>query len=195
MAVVDVSGSMTGLPMDVAVSVGLYLAERNKGLYHNHFLTFSMEPQLVEITGSTFCERVRNIQTAEWGYNTDIFKVFQLVLQTAIDNQLPQEQMIKKLFIISDMEFDQADASADTALFNQIRELYRQHGYDLPHLVFWNVDARNTQFPMTKNDAGVQLVSGCSPTLFTHLMKGEHVSAFDLMLEVLNSPRYEAVHL
>lgn len=193
-AVIDVSGSMYGTPIEVAISLGLYMAERNKGLFHNHFFTFSKSPKLQEVKGTTFCEKVRNIADADWGYNTDIEAVFDLLLQTAVKNNLPQDEMVSKLYIISDMEFDRADSlfgSRQDTMFNIIREEYRQKGYRMPELVFWNVDARNSQFPVTVNDYGVQLVSGCSPTLFQQIMEGKN--AYDLMIDILNSERYQHI--
>jgi hypothetical protein len=191
-AVVDVSGSMYGTPIEVAISLGLYMAERNKGKFHNHFITFSECPQLQEIKGITFCEKVRNMADADWGMSTNIEAVFDLILNTAIKYNIPKEEMIDKIYIISDMEFNACVRGGnDKTLFENIRERYHQHGYELPRLVFWNVDARNQQFPMTMNDVGVQLVSGFSPTLFEQVMTGKE--AYELMLEILDSPRYEAI--
>jgi Domain of unknown function (DUF2828) len=191
-AVVDTSGSMYGTPLEVAISLGLYMAERNKGKFHNHFITFSERPQLQEIKGVTFCEKVRNMAKADWGMSTNIESVFNLILNTAIKHNLPQEEMIKKIYIISDMEFNYCvDGGNDKTLFENIREKYNRYGYELPKLVFWNVDARNKQFPVTMNDTGVQLVSGFSPTLFEQVMSGKE--AYDLMLDTLNSPRYDAI--
>lgn len=195
LAVVDVSGSMIGTPMDVAVSLGLYTAERNKGLFHNHFITFSRNPQLVEVKGSTFCEKIRNIKQADWNMNTNISRVFRLILNTAKENQLPQEEMPKRLYIISDMEFDAATRNSNTSktVFETLRQEYVDAGYEMPQLVFWNVDARNEQFPMKMDDRGVMFVSGCSPSIFTNLLKGEFMSPFDLMLDVIGSERYSSI--
>lgn len=192
-AVVDVSGSMMGLPMEVAISVGMYLAERNEGAFQNHFITFSNRPEIVEIVGDTLHEKVRNMERANWDMNTNIKAVFDLILDTAIRSKISQNEMVKKLYIISDMEFDEADSRADEYLFEVIRDSYRENGYEMPQLVFWNVNARNSNAPMTMNHYGVQFVSGCSPSIFQNLMKGEFMSAYDLMLDVLNDERYDAV--
>jgi hypothetical protein len=191
-AVVDTSGSMYGTPIEVAISLGLYMAERNKGKFHNHFITFSDYPVLQEIKGTTFCEKVRNIARADWGMSTNIEAVFDLILNTAVKHNIPKEEMIDKIYIISDMEFNACVRGGNNkTLFENIRERYHRHGYELPKLVFWNVDARNQQFPVTMNEVGVQLVSGFSPTLFEQIMTGKE--AYDLMLEILDSPRYEAI--
>lgn len=214
-AVVDVSGSMSGLPLDVAVSVGLYLAERNTTpAYHNKFITFSSQPELVNVVGHDLVEKLENMERSHWEMNTDIEAVFRLILNTARQNGLSQDEIPSKLYIISDMEFDAATtgtgggwygnptygntkvvATPTKTLFQSIAAEYSQAGYTMPNLVFWNVDARNTQFPMSMDERGFQMVSGCSPSIFEHTMKGGFVSAYDLMLEVLNSDRYQVVNV
>jgi hypothetical protein len=191
-AVVDVSGSMNGTPMHVAISLGLYMAEKNKGAYHNHFITFSENPSLEEIIGDNFVEKARNIKKADWGYSTNIEAVFDLILNTAIKNKVPKSEMVDKLYIVSDMEFNYATSGGDNkTLMQSIRDKYEEYGYNLPKLTFWNVDARNDQFPVTASDAGVQLVSGFSPSLFEQTMSGKE--AYDLMIDTLNQPRYESI--
>jgi hypothetical protein len=190
--VADTSGSMWGTPMDVAVSLAIYFAERNKGEFANHFITFSARPQLQEIKGDTISEKVRNLRNAEWGMNTNIEAVFDLILDTAVEHGLSQDEMIDKIYIISDMQFDQCvNGGRNKRLFEEIRERYESHGYKLPQLVFWNVDARQNNFPMSMTETGVQLVSGFSPMLFEHLVSG--ISAYELMLKILNSERYSAI--
>lgn len=192
-AVVDVSGSMSGLPMEVAISIGLYLGERNKGGFHNHFITFSQKPELVQITGKTVSEKIMNMQRAKWGYNTNIEQVFCVILNTAIKNNVPKEQMVDKLYIISDMQFDVADRSADDFLFEYLKSKYAAAGYELPKLVFWNVSAKTEAYPATIHNGDVQLVSGCSPSLFKNLMKDEFLSPTELMNEILMSERYAPI--
>lgn len=189
-AIVDVSGSMHGLPMDVATSLGMYIAERNWGPYHNHFITFSERPELVELQGSTFCEKIRNMRRANWDMNTNLRAVFDLILKTAIQNSLPAKDMIKKLYIISDMEFDAADASNKKTLYRKMKAKFEEKGYVLPTVVFWNVNARNDQFPITTDDAGTVVVSGCSPSILKNLLKKESFNPYELMLDVLNDERY-----
>ncbi|MEC0031190.1 DUF2828 family protein [Bacillus cereus] len=192
LAMVDVSGSMYGTPITVSIALGLYLAERNKGNFHNHFMTFSERPQMQKVVGNTIADKVANMRRADWGYSTDIEKAFNLLLSTAIKYNVPQEEMIDKLYIITDMEFNQC-SSRNATIFNHMKEKYEEHGYKLPKLVFWNVDARNTQFPIKMNDEGVQLVSGFSPSIFKSLMNDKFVSPYDLMLEVINAERYQAI--
>jgi hypothetical protein len=196
--VVDTSGSMQsngGLPIQTALSLGIYTAERNRGPYHNHFITFSNRPDLVELQGSNIVEKVINMSQANWDMNTNVEAVFDLILNTAIKNRLSQDDMIGRIYIISDMEFDGSTRGRgnDEALFETITRRYAEAGYKMPQLVFWNVNARNAQFPMTKSSTGVQLVSGHSPIIFKNLLRGKFMSAYELMLDVLNDERYNEI--
>ncbi|WP_336784145.1 DUF2828 family protein [Paenibacillus illinoisensis] len=194
LVVVDTSGSMYGLPIEIAVSLGIYAAERNKGKFHNHFMTFSNRPELVELQGTGIVERVRNMSQANWDMNTDIKRVFDLVLKTAVENSLPQDEMIGRIYIVSDMEFDGCVTGGNNqTLFQTIESEYRAAGYTMPNLVFWNVNARGSQFPTDMTATGVQLVSGASPSIFTNLLKGSMLSPYELMLDVINSERYGVI--
>lgn len=193
-AVCDVSGSMAGQPMAVSVSLGLYLAERNKGIWKDYFMTFSEHPQLQKVVGENIRQKVMNLSRANWDMNTDIEAVFTTLLDTAVKNGISNDEMIKKVYVISDMEFDRAsNGSYDETVFETVKRKYAEAGYELPTLVFWNVSARNKQFPMTIDDKNTRLVSGCSPSIFTNLMKDEMKSPYDLMLDVLNDPKYDVV--
>lgn len=197
-AVVDTSGSMTGIPMNVAISLGIYLAERAKGPYKDHFITFSRKPQLQKISGNGIYEKVKALHSAHWEQNTDIEAVFDLILSTAIKNKLTQDEIVDKLYIISDMEFDKASrpygaSTLSETLFETISNNFAKHGYKMPKLVFWNVDARNSQFPMSMDERGFQNVSGFSPSIFASLMSGEFVGPYEIMEQVLNSERYSVI--
>ena len=196
LAVVDTSGSMYGYqnpkPASVALSLGLYFAEHNRGAFANHFMTFSVRPQLIELKGETFVDRLRYAASFNEIGNTDIEAVFRLVLKTAVRNHLPQEEMPAKLVIISDMEFDCCAENATLSNFEHAKRSYEAAGYRLPQLVFWNVASRNRQQPVTMNEAGVALVSGCTPRLFS-MVAGEVVDPFTLMMEVIGSKRYAPV--
>jgi len=192
LVVADTSGSMNGLPMNVAVSLAIYFAERNtKGPFHNHFITFSHQPKLQEIKGRTLYEKMRTLSRAEWDCNTDIEAMFKLILKTAITHKLKQNEIPKRLYIISDMEFDACTRNTNLTNFENAKQMFNENGYKLPELVFWNVDSRQNQSPITINDKGVQLVSGCSPIIFKQIVSG--VSAYDLMMKMLNNDRYNQI--
>ncbi|PGO60705.1 DUF2828 family protein [Priestia megaterium] len=188
----DVSGSMSGTPMEVSIALAMYIAERNKGAFHNHFMTFSARPQLVEIEGSNIVEKVNNISQADWGYNTNIESALQTILDVAVANNLPSNEVVKKLYIISDMQFDTATRGTRVNIFKDMEAKFNSYGYEFPNIVFWNVDAHSNT-PMKMNDQGVQLVSGFSPSILTQLLNADGKTPYDLMLDVIESERYEAV--
>ncbi|MFQ3543638.1 DUF2828 family protein [Halobacillus rhizosphaerae] len=192
-AVVDVSGSMYGTPMEVAISLGIYLAERNEGHFHNHFFTFSERPSLQQIKGTNIVEKVSNMSRADWGMSTNIESVFKKILLTAVNNNVPADEMIDRLYIISDMQFNQCVSGAKTHIFKNLAEQFELNGYKLPKLVFWNVNAFMSNVPFTMDENGVQLVSGFSPSIFQNLLGNEEVNPYELMLEVVNSERYKEI--
>ena len=193
LAIVDTSGSMywqTGpMPAAVALSLGLYFAERNKGAFKNHFIEFSARPQFIEIKGETFVDRLRYIASFNEVADTNLEAVFDLILNAAVKNDVPPEELPAKLYIISDMEFNCCIQNADQTVFRNAAQAFAEHGYRLPDVVFWNVASRNRQQPVTKNEQGVALVSGCTPRLFA-MVAGKTVSPYRLMLDVLENERY-----
>ena len=196
LCVIDGSGSMycggTPMPATVALSLGIWFAERNTGAFHNHFITFSTHPRLVEIKGQDLVEKVRYCESFNECSNTNVQKVFELVLAAAVRNRIPQEDMPETLYFISDMEFDCCTAGAGLTNFEYARKLFGDHGYRLPQIVFWNVQSRNEQQPVSMNDKGVILVSGCTPRLFTMVANGRYDPAA-FMKEVLLGERYAPV--
>ena len=192
----DGSGSMywgsKPMPAAVAQSLAIYFAEHNKGKFHNHFLTFSMTPQLAEIKGEDFVEKVRYCRTFDECANTNLEAVFDLILQAAAENHVPRAEMPAKLYIISDMEFDHCVKNSSMTNFENAKASYAAAGYILPDLVFWNVDSRHEQQPVKENDRGVALVSGNSPRIFSMVMDGE-LNPYDFMLSVIDTERYAPI--
>lgn len=195
-AVVDGSGSMYGgsdvRPIDAAMSLGIYFAEHNKGAFANHFITFSHVPELVEVKGSDIYEKVNYCARYNDVANTNLEAVFRLILETALKNNVPQEEMPERLYIISDMEFDYAVCRSDQTVYSVAKELYETHGYKLPQVVFWNVESRHSNFPVTFSEEGTALVSGFSPSLFDMIKSGE-VSPELIMNNIIMSERYAKV--
>ncbi len=196
LAVIDGSGSMywqaDPLPAAVAQSLGIYFAERNKGAFRNHFITFSMTPQLVEIKGRDILDKLRYCSSYNECANTNLEAVFQLILNTAVHNHLHQSDMPEKLYIISDMEFDCCASNAGLSNFELAKRMFEAAGYRLPKIVFWNVASRSRQQPVTENEQGVALVSGCSPRIFSMVME-DLLSPYEFMLSVLNTERYAPI--
>ena len=196
--VADVSGSMEGRPMSVSVSLAIYFAERNKGQFKDHFITFSAEPQLQAIHGKTLREKISSVEQSDWNMNTDVQAVFDLLLNTAVQNNTPVKEMPSTIYIISDMEFDSATSRSiwdrnpkEETNFEAIDKNYREAGYERPNLVFWNVDARNKQVPALADDRNVTLVSGYSPSAFA--LAVENKTPEQLVKEVIESERYRAI--
>jgi len=193
LVIADVSGSMSGRPMAVSISLALYISERNKGAFKDFFMTFSEKPSLQKVVGNNIRERVTNLAKADWGMSTDLESVFNLILEMATENNVPHSEMPTKLYLITDMEFDEALKSPDLTLFQNIDVAYKTAGYERPELVFWDVNARNTHSPVRFDEAGTCLVSGCSPSILTSLLSGKIISAEQVMLDTINVKRYDVV--
>lgn len=181
-AVVDVSGSMDGLPMEVAISLGMYCADKCRGPFKGHFITFSESPELIEIRGDHIVEKVRNIERANWSMNTNLEKVFDLLLATAKMNRTTPADMPQKLYIISDMQFDEARGEYDwyssrksmnRPFMESMRMKYEAAGYTMPTIVYWNVRAsRCGMFQQTFEGQNCCMVSGYSASLFKSIIEG-----------------------
>lgn len=192
LVVADVSGSMGGRPMSVSVSLALYFAERNNGPFKDYFMTFSENPKMQKVVGKTLRQKMRNLQNADWGMNTDIEKVFQAVLSAAVESGAKQDEIPSVIYIISDMQFDSCISRANKTAFLVAKDSFEQAGYTLPHIVFWNVRAGNNS-PATKFDNRVTLISGSSQSTFRYAVEGK--SPMELMNDVLSSERYSKIKL
>ena len=196
LVVIDGSGSMYSgtnpMPATVALSLGIYYAEHNTGAFHNHFITFSENPQLVEVKGRNIFEKVRYCQQFNEVANTNLQRVFELILKTAVKHGVPWENMPAKLYIISDMEFDCCTEGVSLSNFAYAKRLFAEHGYQLPEVVFWNVASRNQQQPVSRSDTGVVLISGCNSRIFSMLKAGA-LSPYAFMMNVLGSERYAPI--
>ena len=201
-AVVDTSASMRGYgnpacPINVAISLGMYCAEKGKGPFANHFISYSRTPKLVEVRGVDFCDKVRRIYDSNVCENTNIEAVFDMLLNIALKNKFQQEDLPKNIIIISDMEFDghwclSAEASNRLqTLMNGVRRKWDMYGFSLPHLIYWNCAARQNNAPERVDTGNVSFVSGMSPSIFEQIMSGK--SGMELMMEVLDSSRYEPI--
>ena len=196
LVVIDGSGSMYGydnpMPAAVALSLGIYYAERNRGQFQNHFITFSEHPQLVQIKGDDIVDKVTYCESYNECANTNIEAVFRLILNTAREQQVPQEEMPSRIYIVSDMEFDFCARNAGLTNFQNMEQMYQTAGYKLPEVVFWNVASRRRQQPVKKNQQGVALVSGFNPRLF-EMISSANLSPYACMMDVLNRERYNKI--
>lgn len=196
LAIIDTSGSMycggKPLPAAIALSLGLYFAEHNTGAFKNHFIEFSSKPQLIEIKGETFADRLRYVASFNEIADTNLEAVFDLILNAAAQNHVPQEELPATLYIISDMEFNHCVQNTGATNFENAKAKFAAHGYQLPRVVFWNVQSRNAQQPVTQNEQGVALVSGCSPRIF-NMLKSGILSPLVYMLNILGAERYAKI--
>lgn len=214
LAVVDVSGSMYWTPMEVAISMGAYIADKAHGPFANHFITFSAYPELVEFKGVDIVDKFNRCVNADWGMNTNIQAVFDMLLDTAKKKRVRPEDMPTRLYIFSDMEFDEC-VFFDNSSFklsqdiwggwsrrngvNSIEEVnsnlehIKQHweaaGYKMPSIIFWNLASRQNRIPAIGE--GFSYISGFSPVMIENILSGR--DGYDLMIDKLMSKRYEAV--
>ncbi|CAO2834219.1 unnamed protein product [Amaranthus hypochondriacus] len=173
-SVCDVSGSMSGTPMEVCIALGLLLSELCEDPWKGKVITFSENPQLHLIEGNDLRSKIQFIRRMDWGMNTNFQKVFDLILGVAVQGKLAGDQMIKKVFVFSDMEFDQASSNPWETDYEVIKRKFKENGYgdNVPEMVFWNLrESRAT--PVPKNQQGVGLVSGFSKNLMKLFLGGK----------------------
>lgn len=213
-AVVDVSGSMSGTPMEAAVSMGAYIADKAHGPFANHFITFSAHPELVRFEGVDIVDKLNRCVQADWGMNTNVQAVFDMLLNTAMKQGVKAEDMPTRIYIFSDMEFDACVSFDRTSkrsrsswgrwdachTVNSVDEVnsdlenikleWARHGYQMPQVIFWNLNARNNRIPAIGD--GFSYVSGFSPSMIDCILSGK--DGYDLMVEKLvGSGRYDRV--
>lgn len=207
LVVCDVSGSMTSWdgrcspkgtsvrPIDIAVSLAMYMGERMTGPFKDHFITFSAQPELQRITGASLAEKAANLSRAHWDMNTDVQKVFDLILSRAVAAKLPQSDLPDAIYIVSDLQFDYCGFQQRN--FDLIKDKFANAGYKMPLLVFWQVRYNGDKVAL-KNEKGVVMVSGFSPAALTSILKLEkpkEVTPMELMLATINTERYEPIRV
>ena len=207
-AVVDVSGSMCGTPLHAAVSMGAYIAERGKGPFANHFITFSGNPQLVKFEGIDLYDKFQRAERAEWGMNTNIEATMDLLLKTAIQNNCSQDEIPSRVYIFSDMDFDTCAAIGPAAVsrydnggmrrlnssqantyFETLKAKWASHGYTLPNIIFWNLRSAQDNIPAIGE--GFSYVSGFSMNMIECILSGK--DGYDLMMLKLDTERYAVI--
>ena len=191
----DVSGSMSGRPMDTSVGLATYFAQHNKGDYHNLYMTFTDKPHFIELReGATLAECVSKVMATDVGYNTNLEAAFNYILQHAISNRVSDEELPKALVVVSDMEIDRYMRQNKMDFVDAMRAKFARYGYTLPKLILWNVEARNDTFLTKQED--VLCVSGQSASTFRELCGNlDGKTAWDLMLETLGNKMYDCVRI
>ena len=203
MPMVDVSGSMGSLrysygsgtvqPIDVAVSLGMYLSEKNTSDFKDMFLTFSGKPKL-EVLKGTLSQRVAQLEKAHWDMNTNLHAAFDEILKVAVKGKVPAEDMPEMLLILSDMQFDQC-TRFDHSAQEMIKSKYEAAGYEVPKIVFWNLSMHGRDnTPVRYDDKGVCHVSGFSPAIMKAVLSVkelEDFTPFSVMVKTLMNERYD----
>lgn len=197
-SVVDTSGSMYWsmgplMPALISQAMGLYCAERCRGVFHNHLITFESTPHLMEIHGETLQDKLRYLGTLPWGGSTNLEAVFDLILDTAVEARVSQEELPRVIYIFSDMEFNCAVRDAGQTVYENARRRFEAYGYEMPAVVFHNVNSWQMQTPVTAHTRGTALTSGAS----THAMGSRfdgNITPMAHMLRVLNGKRYAMIH-
>ena len=194
---VDVSGSMTCPAgkntklscLEVAVSLGLYLADKNTGKFKDTFLTFSGDPELLHLKGN-INQKIDQMVKSTWAMDTNLHKAFAKILSVAVKGQVPQEEMPKMLLILSDMQFN-ACVEYDDSAMQMIERSYEAAGYEVPKVVFWNLNAHDN-VPVKFDESGTALVSGFSPAIVKPLLSGdlETFTPEAIMLKTVMVDRY-----
>lgn len=195
----DTSGSMMQdyynnpvRPIDVALSLSMYFAERLKGDLKNMFMTFSSFPELVEIKGSTLSKKCENMSRANWGMTTNLSAAFDLLLNVALEHNIKQEDMPEALLIVSDMQIN-CIGGERMLFYNAMSERYERYGYKLPHVIFWNVNASKAVFHAAKTQDGVSMCSGYSVNVLKQVTDNIGKTPMDVMMDVINDPRYKDI--
>ena len=196
---VDVSGSMGALhyassgnpqPIEVAVALGLYLSDKNTGPFKDLFLTFSNRPEIVKVKG-TLSEKMRQMSTSAWEMNTNLHAAFDRLLQVAVNGNAAPEDMPQMLLILSDMQFDSCTRYDDRAL-DMIARKYEQAGYNMPKIVFWNLNSGYGNVPVKFDSRNTAHVSGFSPAIMKSVLANdlEDFTPYNVMLKTLMQDRY-----
>lgn len=200
LVVADTSGSMCGRPFNVASSLAIYFAEHNKGIFHNEYVTFSSEARFIRFNEEdSLTKKVHQMLDEYICENTNLQSVFDLILRTGKEHNIPESEMPKNIYVISDMEFDIATragygyhSTPYVTNFEEIERKYSESGYRMPKLIFWNVNSHQNNVPVTMNEDGVALVSGCSPSTFKMVITDD-LNPYQFMLKTIESERYSTL--
>lgn len=202
---VDTSGSMssyraggdphsTASCMDVAFSLGMYLAERSRGAFRDQFITFESAPRFVTLSGN-LKQRYDQLRRAPWGGSTDICSAFDALLKRAQSTGTDQADMPTHILILSDMQFNSCTRMPSRTVYEDIKQKYEAAGYQLPAVIFWNLNAKSGQSPVTIADNGTALVSGFSPSLIGPILTAEAVTPMSIMTTAIGSSRYDVPYV
>jgi hypothetical protein len=173
--------------MDVAIAIGMYISDKNKGAFKDVILTFSETPK-IEVLKGTIAQKYDQLKRAEWGRNTNFEKSLELILDVAIQNKVRDRDMPRYLLCASDMQFDRA-TEAGFRGFDVIKDKYRKAGYEMPNVIFWNLHAYDNA-PVKMDEQGVALISGFSPAILKSVLAADSFNPMGVMLKAIMVDRY-----
>lgn len=200
LAIADVSASMgfnlpktTATALDVSIAMSIYLAQKNNGPFKDIVLTFSDKPAIVDISKGTLHQKYEKVYGSNWSGSTNIEAAFNKILDIAVKNKVPQDDMIDTLFIFSDMQFNQCANGSSVSNYTNAKQKFEAAGYKLPKVIFWNLNGNPKNFPVTKEETNTVLISGFSAELFKFVTKGE--TPYESMIAALNNDRYSSIKI
>jgi hypothetical protein len=191
----DVSSSMTGIPLNVSIALGLLISEHNTGIFKNNIITFSKDPEFVYINHNlSLKDKVKSLNNINWNMNTDLNKSLLLILNESIKYNIHVDNMIQQIFIFSDMQFDIIDNNySNISNHKNLEILFNNAGYKIPHIIYWNLRGNTFDFPINHNKHGVSLISGYSIDIFKHILIGEIPTPYCIMRQIIDSNRYSNI--
>lgn len=205
MIMCDTSGSMTYgynnkskiQPIDVAFGLAMYFAQRNKGDLKDMMMNFSDRPMFIELDAATLKDNYNIAMDAPVNYSsTNLEGAFDLLLNTCIKGNVSQADMPDAIVIVSDMQIDCVDGvdkDNNMTFYDVMKKRYNEAGYEMPQVVFWNVNAMNPTFHAARSTRGVSMVSGFSPNVFKQVMDNIGTTPYELMMAVVNDERYKDI--
>lgn len=187
-----ISGGTTCL--DVATALAIYMSERNTGEWKDKFITFSSNPEVVNLSKcKTLRDKIEYCSTFDDWSNTNIYKTMMLILEASVTNNIPQEDMPSLVCILSDLQFDGRAFNLNKTLFEDIIDEFNRHGYKMPRICFWNINDRGEKtVPLQQNEMGLILCSGFSVQIMNMFLSNK-LDPYEVLMEQVNSPRYDAV--
>ncbi|CAK5133864.1 unnamed protein product, partial [Aphanomyces euteiches] len=188
----DVSGSMSGLPMMVSIALGILISELVEDEFKGLVMTFEETPRFHNVVGANLLEKVQCLAAAPWGGSTDFMAALRLILKTAQEKNVAQDKMPEKFIVVSDMQFNSADRNYETN-FQVLQREFTAAGYQVPHLIFWNVNGATTDAPTMAKESNVSLLSGFSPAVLKAALTGESVTPFQTMMNAILDARYDLI--
>jgi len=195
-ALVDVSGSMEGEPMMISIALGIIIATLSNGIFNNRLITFEEDPKFhtIPTTAKTLLDKINNLRSMSWGGNTNLYKVFDIILEDAKKNNLSQSNLPNQLIILSDMQFDNINIDNKKTQFELIDKIYTDNGYIRPKIIFWNLRSNTTDdFPVKFDENGTALISGYRTSILKQILSGVELTPYNIMRQAIDDERYNII--